>query len=46
MVVGAENIQYPFARLDWGDGQKKSDVPTEIFSQGREKPLARCKKIP
>ena len=32
------------ARLYWGDGKTKSDVPTDIFSQGRKKPLARGAK--
>ena len=39
MVVGVEKIRVPVARLDWVDGQTKNDVATDIFIQGREKPL-------
>ena len=46
MVVGVEKIQGPVARLDWGDGQTKSDVPTDMFSQGLEKPVSRGSKSP
>ena len=46
MVVGVENIQGPVSRLDWGNERTKNDVPTDIFSQGHEKPLARGEKIP
>ena len=30
----------------WVDGQTKNDMPTDIFSQGHKKPLARREKIP
>ena len=46
MVVGVEKSRGPVARLDWGDGQTKNEVPTEIFSQGQENPLARGEKSP
>ena len=46
MLVGVEKIRIPVARLDWGDGQTKSDAPTDIFSQGRKRPLARGAKSP
>ena len=46
MLVGVENIQGPVARLDWGDGQTKNDVPTDIFSQGYKNPLARGREKP
>ena len=46
MVVGVENIRGPVARLDWGDVQKKNDVPTDIFSQVHKKPLSRGEKSP
>ena len=46
MVVGVDKSRGPVARLDWGDGKTKIDVPTDIFSQGREKPLARGAKSP
>ena len=46
MVVAVEKSQGPFARLDWGDRKTKNEVPTDIFSQGHENPLARGKKIP
>ena len=34
------NLYASTAVLAWGDGQTKRDVPTDKFSQGREKPLA------
>ena len=40
MVVGAEKSRGPVARLDWGDRTTKSDVPTDILSQGHEKALS------
>ena len=46
MVVGVDKIRGPVARLDLGNGKTKSDVPTDIFSQGRENPLARGAKRP
>ena len=39
MVVGVEKIRGPVARPDWGGGQTKNDMPTDIFSQGQENPL-------
>ena len=39
MLVGVENIRGPVAILDWGYGQTKSDMPTDIFIQGHKKPL-------
>ena len=44
MVVGVDKSRGPVDRLDWGDGKTKIDVPTDIFSQGREKTLARGAK--
>ena len=44
MLVGVDKSQGPVARLDWGDVNMKSDVPTDIFSQGCEKPLSRGEK--
>ena len=38
MVVLVENIRGTVARLDWGDGQTKIDVPTDIFFQWRASP--------
>ena len=46
MIVGVEKIQGPVDILYWGNVQTKSGVPTDIFSQGRKKPLARDAKIP
>ena len=46
MVIVVEKSQDPVFRLDWGDGQTKSDVPTDIFSQGREEPLSNSAKSP
>ena len=40
VVVGVDNIRGPVAILDWGDGQTKSDMPTDIFIQGCENPLS------
>ena len=44
MVVGVEKSRGPVAILDWGNGQTKHDMPTNIFSQGRKKPLSRGAK--
>ena len=41
MLVGVEKSRGPVARLDWGDGKTENDLPTDIFSQGNEKPSAR-----
>ena len=41
MVVVFEKSLGPDAILDRVDGQKKNDVPTDIFIQGHENPLAR-----
>ena len=46
MVVGVYKSRGTVARLDWGDGKTKSDVPTDIFIQGRKKSLARGAKSP
>ena len=46
MVFGVEKSRDTVPRLDWGDGQTKNDVPTNIFSQGHKNPLDRGKKIP
>ena len=46
MVVGVDKSRVPVTRLDWGDGQTKSDVPTDIFRQGHKNILARGAKIP
>ena len=34
MVVGVEKIRGLVAIIDWGDGQTKIDMSTEIFDQG------------
>ena len=35
MVVLVEKFQGPAVRLDWGNGQTKNDMPTDIFCQWR-----------
>ena len=32
MFVGVDNIKVPVTILDWDNGQKKNDVPIDIFS--------------
>ena len=39
-------MSFIISGLTWGNGQTKSDVPPDIFSQGRENPSARGAKIP
>ena len=38
MVVGVDKILVPVDRLDWGDGQTKIDMTTDIFCQWRASP--------
>ena len=46
MVVEFDKIQGPVAIIDWGNGQTKNDMPTDILSQEHEEPLARGEKSP